>query len=136
MPRKTPPGLSYNRASDLDQELSITFYGLLLLLTKRTGNASSVYRDFGQMWSPVNLLVAVSKQLSKCLEETQQTVVSIMPDNRANVLKLWNMAIFHTPPTVSAPLLSKRLRNTFIDGIKGWNHVHRISSFSLFVSLF
>lgn len=53
------------------------------------------------MHSPVNLLVAVREQLSKCLEDDQQTVDLIMPDNRANILKLWKMAIFHTPPSPS-----------------------------------
>lgn len=50
--------------------------------------ASSAYKALWEMHSPVNLLVAVREQLSKCLEEDQQTVDLIMPDNRANILKL------------------------------------------------
>ena len=67
--------------------------------TKGQENFHSAYSAPWEKHSPINLLVAMRKQLSKCLEADQQTVDLIMPDNKANVLKLWKMAIFHTSPS-------------------------------------
>lgn len=54
-----------------------------------------MYNSCWEKCRPVNLLVAVREQLSACLEPDQQTVDLIMPHNRANLLKLWKMEIFH-----------------------------------------
>ena len=61
--------------------------------TKGQENSHSAYSAPWEKHSPINLLVAVREQLSKCLEADQQTVDLIMPDNRANILRLWKMAI-------------------------------------------
>lgn len=68
--------------------------------SKGQENSHSAYSAPWEKHSPINLLMAVREQLSKCLEADQQTVDLIMPDNRANILKLWKMAIFHTSPSL------------------------------------
>lgn len=54
--------------------------------------ANSAYQTSWEMHSPVNFLVAAREQLSKCLEDDQQTVDLTMPENRAKAVKDGNFS--------------------------------------------
>lgn len=95
--------------------------------TKGQENSQSAYSAPWEKHSPINLLMAVREQLSKCLEADQQTVDLIMPDNRANILKLWKMAIFHTSPSLIFCPDSQTYTIQVIENIKYRNY-HCVSS--------